>query len=174
MNGELLDWLLDHHRNSYRYQLEQRDKIQDRASFLSTPLTLLGTGIIYVATHFHENQGIWRHRTFYALIAVAAALFVFSVLFVISAVVRGSKYSSVLSPASLHQYAIDLAQHSEQTDGIDVLQRIKQNLADRYSAAATQNWEINVKRSRLLVFGTNVSALAFASFLVALIPFFWE
>jgi|GEM_PF-4980378 len=172
MDENTLNWLLEHHQESYRYQLEQKEKLQDRVAFLSSPLTLLGGGIIYLATHYAGDSNFCYVYWFYSAIAFAVISFLTSLSQIMYPVFWRFRYYSILSPRKLQDYANKLIDHAARVDGVDVLPRIKQKLIDRYSDAATRNWEINYRRSNFISRGMKICLFCFAFFLVALIPFF--
>lgn len=171
MNPNVADWLLEHHRQSYRYQLEQRDKLYDRISFVSSSLTALAGAMVYVFTKYTGHPNVWFVRSFYILICLATASFLFGVGFLIIPILL-QRYSSILSPRSLQQYVVDLTEHATDAEEMDVLTKTKQALLTRYCDAATANREINERRSRLLLFGTKGCLCSVIFLLLALIPFF--
>jgi hypothetical protein len=70
MDDQTRDWLLDHHREAYKFQAERAEKIRDRLAFLVTPFTILGAGILYV-----HGFNVFGCLTFY--IPAALSLLVF-------------------------------------------------------------------------------------------------
>jgi hypothetical protein len=174
MDKPTQDWLVEQHRESYRYQLEQRDKIYDRISFLSTPLTLLGAGIIYLVTNtplgWHSVTPPW----FYVPIGLAACLFVVAPLLIIFTLTWGFKYGYAVTPRELQDYAAALSRyaHSEGTRRADVLGKIKAKLGQQYCDAATHNAGVNYRRRNAVLLAMKLCALAFAALLISLPTFF--
>jgi hypothetical protein len=174
MDKDTREWLVEQHRDSYRYQLGQRNKIYDRVSFLSTPLTLLGAGIIYFFTNSPREWKGGGPLLFYIPISLAACCFVLALLLIIFCLTRGFRYAYALTPRELQDYATKLAEYAAADGGqtIDVLGKIKTNLAQQYCDAATHNAQVNYRRGNIIRSATKVSAVAFVLLLLSLPAFF--
>jgi Na+/H+-dicarboxylate symporter len=174
MERETRDWLIDQHRESYRYQLEQRDKIYDRVSFLSTPLTLLGAGIIYLTTNtprgWHPLLPLW----FYVPIVVAACFFILALLLIIFTLTWNFRYGYAVTPRELQDYALAFVRYAESSEiqSPDVLGTIKAKLGQQYCDAASHNSAVNYRRRNLISLAMKLSASAFLALLLSLPAFF--
>jgi hypothetical protein len=173
MDSDTRNWLLDHHRESYRYQITQRDKVYDRVSFLSGPLTLLGGGISYALFNY-PNQSNAPFLLFYVPICLSGFCLLIAVCLIIYCLVRGLKYLSILTPAQLRDYAKQLSAYAsaDAGRGVNVLDKIKENLADRYCDAATHNFQVNYRRGNIILWATKISATALLLLLISLPAFF--
>jgi hypothetical protein len=75
MDDATRDWLLDHHKESYKFQAERSDKIRDRISFLVTPFTVLGSGILYALSNYRHGWTGIASVLFYIPVVLATVLF---------------------------------------------------------------------------------------------------
>src|SRR6266581_1935321 len=105
MNAELKDWLFEHHKEAYLYQLDRIDPIGNRVSLLSGLLTLLGGAIIYVVLHYPHHWDGAVSLLFYAPAGLASALFVIAILLILFAISWGFRYSYVRPPTEVQENA---------------------------------------------------------------------
>ena len=163
--------MLEHYKDAYETQMERTDKIRERVSFLSGLLTPLGGAIFYVILNYPRGE---LPFSFCFPAIVSLLLFIIAVVQVLYCLGRGYEYSNILTPRQLREYATKLEQYaaSVPAKNVDVLDKIKTNLMNRYCEGASDNLLVNLKRTNLLVQATQLSVLSFMLLLLALPNFF--
>lgn len=174
MDNDTRDWLLAHHQERYKLQAERSDKIRDRISFLVTPFTILGSGILYVFGNYRHGWAGMRSLMFYIPVSLAAGLFFFALAIALYCLGRGFKYLSIPQPRGLQAdveaiaaYAVAIA-----PTPFDVLGRVKTVMMERYCQAADHNFNVNFRRTNLVLRATQIGILSFALLLLGLPAFF--
>jgi hypothetical protein len=176
MDKKTRNWLLEHHKEAYRFQLERSDKIRDRVSFLSGLLTLLGSAIFYVILNYPHAWRDWCSLLFYVPVGFSVVLFLVAVWQILYCLGWGFRYSYILTPGQLQEYTKSLASYAAAVpeDKVDVLDDVKTHLMDRYCEGATHNLEVNTRRTNVLLRATQISILSFGLLLLSLPSFFVE
>ncbi len=174
MDDATRDWLLDHHKESYRFQAERSDKIRDRISFLVTPFTVLGSGILYVLSNYrHGWKGIGS-MLFYVPAALASALFFLALGMALYCLGRGFKYQSIPQPRGLQEDVESIAAYAKAIAPrpFDTLGHVKTVMMERYCRAADHNLNVNFRRTNLVLRATQLGILSFILLLLCLPCFF--
>jgi hypothetical protein len=178
MNGTspLDDWLLDHHKGAYQYQLERTDKLRERVSLIATLLTPLAAAEVYVlALYPHSKADCWS-LWFYIPISISAILLLYTIGRVLYCVGWAFKYAFIPSPAALQEYVETLSEYAKTApnEKVDVLLETKSDLAKSYCFYATRNLAVNKKRTRILLQAIQVAILSFLLLLASLPKFCLE
>jgi hypothetical protein len=171
MDTETRDWLLEHYKDAYKVQMDRTDKIRDRVSFMSGLLTPLGGAIFYVILNYPHDD-ISFSFCFPAIVSLL--LFIVAVVQVLYCLGRGYCYSNILTPRQLREYVKKMEDYAASVPAkkVDVLDKIKTNLMNRYCEGASDNLQVNLKRTNLLIQATQISVFSFIMLLLALPNFF--
>jgi hypothetical protein len=170
------DWLFDYHKEAYKYQLDRTDKIRDRISLLSSLLTLLGGGVVYVFLNYPHNLEACSCLWFYAPATFAILLFVIAICQVLYCLGWGFTYHYTTDSAGVQNFAEGMVSYAKEipTEKVDVVQEIKANLIEKYAEAASYNLAVNSRRANLLLRATQIAIASFMLLLLALPAFFYQ
>ena len=102
------DWLFEHCKSSYEFQLERSEKIRDRVSFLSGLLTPFGGAIIYVFLDYPHAWKSGYELFFYIPASLALICFLTAVMMLLYCLGKGFKYYSIPTPKDLRNYVVKL------------------------------------------------------------------
>jgi hypothetical protein len=174
MDDATRDWLLAHHKESYRFQAERSDKIRDRISFLVTPFTVLGSGILYALSNYRHGWSGIHSALFYVPVILATVLFVLALGMALYCLGKGFKYQSIPQPRGLQQDVESIAAYATAIAPrpFDVLGHVKTVMMRRYCEAADHNLNVNFRRTNLVLRATQLGILSFILLLLALPAFF--
>ena len=176
MNTDMREWLLEHHKAAYEFQLERTEKLRDRVSLLSGLLTLLGGALLYASINYpHSWRGGWS-LLFYGPGGLAAVLLIVVIFQVLYALGWGFQYSYIPTPRELQNYAAALKAYADASpaENVDVLADVKDHMIQAYCTGATHNLSVNTKRSNVLLRATQIAILSFGLLLVSLPRFFFD
>jgi hypothetical protein len=174
MRDELSEFLFEHHKSAYLFQLERLEKIRDRVSFLSGLLSLLGGALLYLGVNFPHRWSGCSSLLFYAPYGLAVILFVVVVCMVLYALGWGFKYSYIPTTHELQEYADAQRAYEEKCkeESIDLLNDVKTRLASAYCRGANHNLGVNTQRSAVLLRATQMSVICFFSAMISTPVFF--
>lgn len=176
MNTDMRDWLLEHHKAAYQFQLERSEKLRDRVSLLSGLLTLLGGALLYTSINYpHSWRGGWS-LFFYGPGGLALILFLVVIWQVLYSLGWGFQYSYIPTPRQLQDYVVLLKAYADASPGetVDVLADAKNNMIQAYCTGATHNLSVNTRRSNVLLRATQIAIVSFGLLLVSLPRFFFD
>jgi hypothetical protein len=104
MDTETRDWMFEHHKSAYEFQLERSDKIRDRVSFLSGLLTPFSGAILYIFLNYPHCWPKGNELLFYVPAGLAMIYFLVAILMLLYCLGRGFKYYSIPTPKDLQNY----------------------------------------------------------------------
>jgi hypothetical protein len=176
MDTNTQDWLFEHCKSSYEFQLERSEKIRDRVSFLSGLLTPFGGAIIYVFLDYPHHLEFGYELLFYIPASLALIYFFIAVAMLLYCLGRGFKYYSIPTPKDLRGYAIKLDAYAKAVpaEKIDVLNDAKKHLLNYYCEDSTYNFRVNTRRANILLLATQISIISFGLLLISLPRFFFD
>lgn len=175
MNTDMRDWLLEHHKAAYQFQLERSENLHDRVSLLSGLFTLLGGGLLYTGINYpHLWRGCWS-LLFYCPGSLALFLFLVAILKVLFAFGWGFQYSYIPTPMELQSYADAIKAYASPTgENVEALSDVKDRMIQAYCEGATHNLSVNTRRSSVLLSATQIAIISFVLFLFSLPRFFFD
>lgn len=175
MDPKTRDWLLEHYREGYEFQVERSDKIRDTVSLLSGLLSILGGAIAYIVLNYPHAWHGWEALYFYSPAGLALVLFCIAVGQIFYCIGRGYKYSYILSPHQLQAYTESLVQYAAGSPdkNVDVLEDIKTNMTNRFCQAASHNLQVNTRRGYLLLVAIQITIGSFIFLFLSLPGFFY-
>ena len=165
MPPKLQDFLFEHFRQSYQFQLERIDKLRDRISFVVAILSILGSALLFLLTNYSHA---WRNGWccfFYAPAAFAGFLFLASAGLLLWVVGGRFVYDFIPSNPEIQSFARSMAEWTTATGGTpdDALNSVKLQLLARYRDAAHHNFGVNRRRTDRLLLAQRIAVLAFAA-----------
>lgn len=176
MNTDMRDWLFEHHKAAYQFQLERSEKMRDRVSLLSGLLTLLGGALLYTSINYpHSWRGGWS-LLFYGPGGFAVILFLVVIVQILYTLGWGFQYSYIPTPRELQDYAAALNTYADALPGenVNVLADVKDHMTQAYCTGATHNLSVNTRRSNVLLRATQLAIVSFGFLLVSLPRFFFD
>jgi hypothetical protein len=162
MPKDLSEFLFEHYKQEYQFQLERTDNIRDRISFVVGFLTVLGSILSYFVSEFPHAWHGGRTIFFYAPLAGAASLFIASAAIVLCVVGGRFLYQSIPSNPQLQKFCEDLVIWST-TGGMpaDVVPTLKRSLLTAYRDGSHHNFLVNRSRADRLLLATRLVVVAF-------------
>lgn len=174
MDDATRDWLLDHHKESYKFQAERSEKIRDRISFLVTPFTVLGSGILYAFSNYRHGWTETASLLFYVPMVLATVLFFLALGLALYCLGRGFTYQSIPQPRGLQEDVESIAAYATAIAPrpFNTLGHVKTVMMERYCQAADHNLNVNFRRTNLVLRATQLGILSFILLLLCLPVFF--
>jgi len=169
MDQDTKNWLYDFHKDAYKFQLEQTEKMRDRISFLVGLLTPLGGAVVYVVW----NQSLdWSDCSalFLAIPPAGAVAYLGTAVVYGLMALRSQVYTFIPSTLEAQEFAEKLSaiKKLNPQSTFVVLDEVKFKFADRYRDAASHNFWINRRRSDWLHHATQCGIFSFCFLVVAL------
>lgn len=173
MDDQTRDWLFNHHLEAYKFQAKRAEKILDRLSFLVTPFTVLGGGILYVLGKYQHALSPFAFFTFYVPVSLSLLLFLTALGFALYCLGRGFDYSSVPRPSWLQEDVEKISKYAaNHAPELDVFDDVKTTMMRRYCDAADENFVVNFRRTTLVLRSIQIGIASFLFLLLALPSFF--
>lgn len=173
MDDQTRDWLLDHHREAYKFQAERSEKIRDRLSFLVTPFTILGGAILYLLGNYRHHFSASACLTFYLPISISMLAFVGALGLALYCLGWGFDYLNVPRPRWLQDDVEDISEYAAASaPGLNVLGDVKTTMVARYCEAADYNFGVNFYRTNIVLRSMQLGIVSFIILLFALPAFF--
>jgi hypothetical protein len=173
MDDQTRDWLLDHHREAYKFQADRSEKIRDRLSFLVTPFTILGGAILYVLSNYRHAFSTSSVLIFYVPVVVSLLIFLAALGTALYCLGWGFQYDSVPRPRGLQEDVEKIANYAAaHAPALNVLGDVKTTMMERYSSAADYNFSVNFRRTNLVLRAMQLGIVSFIVLLFSLPAFF--
>lgn len=162
MPNDLNEFLFEHYKQDYQFQLERSDAIRDRVSFVVGFLTVLGGILSYFVSEFPHAWHGGRTLFFYVPLAAGASLFVTSTAIVLWVVGGKFLYQSIPSNPELQKFCDDLVAWSTSAGTpADIVPTLKQSLLAAYRDGSHHNFLLNRSRTDRLLLATRLVVVAF-------------
>jgi len=177
MNTNMRDWLLEHHKAAYQFQLERSESLRDRVSLLSGLLTLLGGALFYIGINYPHLCGNYWSLLFYVPGVLSISLFFYVIWKVLYVLGWGFQYSYIPTPMQLQIYAVALDVYADSLpadESIDVLSDVKDRMIKAYCEGATHNLGVNTRRTNVLLRATQIAIISFGLLLFSLPRFLFD
>lgn len=162
MPTDLDEFLFEHYKQEYQFQLERTDTIRDRVSFVVGFLTVLGGILSYSISEFPHAWHCGRTLLFYIPLAASASLFIASTVIVLWVIGGKFLYQAIPSNPKLQEFCDDLVAWS--TAGgtaTDIVPTLKQSLLTAYRDGSHHNFLVNRKRTDRLLLSTRLVVFSF-------------
>jgi hypothetical protein len=167
------DWLLDHHLEAYKFQAERSEKVRDRLSFLVTPFTILGGGILYVIGNYEHKLSTFSVLAFYLPVGLSSGIFLVALVIALYCLGWGFDYQSVRRPRLLQEDVEQIADYAAAHEpDLNVLSDVKTTMMERYCQAADHNFAVNLRRTNLVLRAIQLGIVSFIVLLFCLPAFF--
>ncbi len=163
MPPKLQDFLFEHFRDTYKFQLERIDKLRDRITFVVAFLSILGSALLFLLTNYsHAWRGGWC-CFFYVPAAIAALLFIASASLLLWVIGGRFDYEFIPDNPEVQEFAQQIADWTATTGGTpdDALNATKEAMLARYRDGAHRNFGVNRRRTDRLLFAQRIAVLAF-------------
>lgn len=170
MPHDLDEFLFEHYKQEYQFQLERTDTIRDRVSFVVGFLTVLGGILSYFVSEFPHAWHCGRTLLFYIPLAAATSLFIASIAIVLWVIGGKFLYQAIPSNPQLQKYCDDLVAWSAAGETpAEIVPTLKESLLKAYRDGSHHNFLVNRKRTDRLLLATRLVVFAFM-FSAAMLP----
>jgi len=163
MPPSLQDFLFEHFRQSYQFQLEKIEKLRDRISFVVGLLTILGSALFFLLTNYSHGWHDGWCWLFYVPVGLAGILFLTSAGLLLWVIGGRSRYQFIPSSPEIQKFAQDTVEWTTAIGGTgdDALNSVKEELLSRYRDGSHYNFTVNRERTDRLILAQRVAVIAF-------------